>query len=81
MLPVLGGQLMGANPLAGILATSDEGLPEEDNLTVRPHGKIPTRLVPAIADHRGMRQIVKLEGALETAAAGVITAVPAPPGR
>ena len=82
MLPVLGGRMVGANPLAVILATSEEGLPEEDNLTGRPNGKIPTRLVPAIADHRGMRQIVKLlVGALETAAAGVITAVPAPQGR
>ncbi len=76
MQPVLGGRMTGANPLAGILATSDEGLPEEDNLTVRPLGKIPTRLVPAIADHRGMRQRVKL-----VEAAGGITAVPAPPGR
>ncbi len=83
MQPVLGGRMTGASPLAGILATSDEGLPEEDNLTwVRPHGKISTHPVPAIADHRGMRQIVKLlVGALETAAAGVITAVPAPQGR
>ncbi len=78
MLPVLGGRMMEANPLVVIPVTSDEGLPEEDNLTVRLHGKIPTRLAPAIADHRGMRQIVKLEGALETA--GGITAVPAPPG-
>ncbi len=81
MLPVLGGRMTGANPLAVIPVTSDEGLPEEDNLTVRPHGKIPSRLVPAIDDHRGRRQVVKLEGPLETAAAGVITAVPAPPGR
>jgi hypothetical protein len=77
MQPVLGGQLMGANPLDVILATSDECLPEEDNLTVHRHGKIPTRLVPAIADRRGMRQIVKLA----EAAADGITAVPAPPGR
>jgi hypothetical protein len=78
MQPALGGRMVGANPLAVILATSDEGLPEEDNLTwVRPHGKIPSRLAPAIADHRGMRQIVKLVEAV----AGVITAVPAPPGR
>ncbi len=74
---VLGGRMMGANPLAVILATSDEGLPEEDNLTVRRHGKIPTRLAPAIADHHGMRLAV----VLETAALGVITAVPAPQGR
>ncbi len=72
-----GGRMMGAKLLAVILVKSDEGLPEEDNLTVRPHGKIPTRLVPAIADHRGMRQIVKLVEAV----AGVIIAVPAPPGR
>jgi hypothetical protein len=77
MQPVLGGRMMGANPLAVILVTSDEGLAEEDNLTGRPHGKIPTRLAPAIADHRGMRQIVKLA----EAAADGITAVPAPPGR
>jgi hypothetical protein len=74
---VLGGRMTGASPLAVILATSDEGLPEEDNLTVRRHGKIPTRLVPAIADHRGMRQVVKLA----EAAADGITAVPAPQGR
>jgi hypothetical protein len=79
---VLGGRMTGASPLAVILATSDEGLPEEDNLTVRRHGKIPTRLVPAIADHRGMRQVVKLVvGAPETAVAGGITAVPAPQDR
>jgi hypothetical protein len=78
MQPVLGGRMVGANPLAVIPATSDEGLPEEDNLTVRLHGKIPTRLAPAIADRRGMRLIVKL---LVGAAAGVITAVPAPQGR
>jgi hypothetical protein len=76
MPPVLGGRMMGANPLAVIPVTSDEGLPEEDNLMVRPHGKIPTPLVPAIADHHGMRQIVKLVEAV-----GVITAVPAPQDR
>ncbi len=81
MQPVLGGRMMGANRLAVIPVTSEEGLPEEDNLTGRPNGKIPTRLVPAIADHRGMGQIVKQVVALEMAAAGVITAVPAPPDR
>ncbi len=77
MQPVLGGRMMWANPLVVILATSEEGLPEEDNLTGRLHGKIPSRLVPVIADHRGMRQIVKLVEAV----AGVITAVPALQGR
>jgi hypothetical protein len=81
MQPALGGRMMGANPLAVMLATSDEGLPEEDNLTVRRHGKILSRLDPAIAGHRGMRQIVKLVEAAVEAAAGVITAVPAPQDR